>query len=68
MKLDEFSKLSTNLEAYTAQDVLNFQLMTEEELDDYQRDIEFNDGDNITPWDHMRAVITFRKIIRDQIK
>lgn len=64
MKLKEFKNYTKNLDQYTAEEVDRLEVMTFEELDSYQREIEYDSG-NLSDWDHIRAVITFRKLLAD---
>jgi hypothetical protein len=64
MDVKEFKKYTNNLDAYTAGEVDEFEPMTDEELDEYQRELEFDTG-NLSDWDHIRAIITLKKRIAD---
>ena len=60
MDIQELKKLTLNLDAYTAADVLELEVMTEEELSQYQYEIEHDTGNQST-WDAIRAIITLKK-------
>jgi hypothetical protein len=64
MEIKEFRKYARNLSGYSASDVDEFTFMTEEELDEYQDEVEQDTG-NTSNWDDCRAIITFRKIIEE---
>lgn len=67
MDIKEFKKYTNHLDLYGADDVDSFELMTDEELDDYQYEVESDSG-NLSSWDHIRATITLKKRIADLIK
>lgn len=60
MELKEFKNYTKNLDAYTAQEVEEMEPMTNEELESYQRELEY-DGGNLSNWDHVRALITLKR-------
>ncbi len=64
MELKYFKKLTSNLSAFTAQDIDNFTFMTSDELNSYQRELE-HDAGNLSQWDHLRAFYTLKSIIDD---
>ncbi|MCM3366028.1 hypothetical protein HKK70_08690 [Bacillus safensis] len=57
-----FKKLTSNLSAFTAQEIDDFNYMTSDELNSYQRELE-NDTGNLSDWDHLRAFYTLKSII-----
>lgn len=59
MEINKFMKLTGNPDAYNAREVAKLELMTEDELSDYQYELEMDSG-NLSDWDHIRAVITFK--------
>lgn len=59
MNLEKFMKFTGNPDAYSAADVARLELMTEDELSDYQHEIETDSG-NLSDWDHIRALMTFK--------
>jgi hypothetical protein len=61
MDIKEFNQYTDNLEAYSASEVKEFEFMTDEELKEYQIDLEEADGGNISTWDHIRALFTMKK-------
>ncbi|MEK3821387.1 hypothetical protein MKY20_20140 [Cytobacillus sp. FSL W8-0315] len=65
MDLKKFMKLTGNPDQYSARDVADLTLMTDAELSDYQYEIEFDTG-NLSDWDHIRAVMTFKDKIYEQ--
>lgn len=65
MEIIEFKKYASNLDSYTAEDVDEFEFMNEDELRVYQDELERDDGDNLSTWDHIRAFITMKKKIMD---
>lgn len=66
MDLKHFEKLTSNLSAFTAEEIIDFKYMTSDELNSYQRELE-NDTSNLSDWDHLRAFYTLKSII-DEIK
>lgn len=66
MKFNEFLKYAKHPEYFTAEEVNEFEFMTNRELDKYQRELE-KDGGNLSDWDHIRAIFTFQKEI-NQLK
>ena len=60
MTIEEMKEYTNNLDAYSAEEVDKLTLMTDEELVEYQNELENDDGDNLSTWDHIRATITFR--------
>lgn len=64
MELEEFKRYINNLDQYTAAEVDSFELMTGEELNAYQHELEIDSG-NLSDWDHLRAIITLRKMVVD---
>lgn len=64
MELKHFKKLTTNLSAFTAQDIDEFTFMSSDELNSYQRELEIDSG-NLSEWDHLRAFYTLKSIIDD---
>lgn len=64
MELKEFKQYTKNLYLYDAEQVDSFEAMTDEELDDYQNELERDTG-NLSEWDHIRAHITLKKRIAD---
>ncbi|MBU8573638.1 hypothetical protein [Bacillus pumilus] len=66
MDLKIFKKLTSNLSAFTAAEIDEFNYMTSDELNSYQRELE-NDTGNLSDWDHLRAFYTLKSII-DEIK
>ena len=63
MEIKEFKKYAIDLDYFTAYDVDTFEFMTDEDLFDYQTDLERNDGDNLSCLDHLRALFTMKKRI-----
>jgi hypothetical protein len=63
MELKEFKQYTKNLHAYSAEEVEELQPMTPIELEQYQHEVERDTG-NLSDWDHVRAIITFKKRIR----
>lgn len=61
MDIKEFKKYTRNLDEYTAYDIDSFEFMTDKELEEYQNELEVMGGGNLSDYDHLRAVITFRK-------
>lgn len=66
MDLKHFKKLTSNLSAFTAAEIDEFNYMTSDELNSYQRELE-NDTGNLSDWDHLRAFYTLKSII-DEMK
>ena len=62
MDIKELEMYTYNLKTYSAQDVKELEEMTDDELWEYQHEVEFGTG-NLSDWDHIRAIITFRKKI-----
>lgn len=62
MDLKIFKKLTSNLSAFTAAEIDEFNYMTSDELNSYQRELENNTG-NLSDWDHLRAFYTLKGII-----
>jgi len=60
MDINVFKKYTKNLRTYSASDVARFELMTDEELEEYQNEIERYDSGIFSDWDHIRAIITFK--------
>lgn len=63
MELEKFKNYTKNLRHYTGEDIDKFEFLTDEEIENYQDEIERNDGDNLSPWDHIRAFITMKSKI-----
>jgi hypothetical protein len=59
MDANEFKKYTKNLNAYTLQDVEDLKIMTENELESYQYELE-NESGNLSEWDHLRALFTLK--------
>ncbi|MDR0123048.1 hypothetical protein RFW13_16615 [Bacillus pumilus] len=66
MDLKIFKKLTSNLSAFTAAEIDEFNYMTSDELNSYQRELEDDTG-NLSGWDHLRAFYTLKSII-DEMK
>ncbi|PRS48137.1 hypothetical protein [Bacillus sp. MZGC1] len=66
MDLKHFKKLTSNLSAFTAEEIDDLCWMTSEKLNGYQRELE-NDTGNLSDWDHLRAFYTLKSII-DEVK
>ncbi|MDM5298200.1 hypothetical protein QUF51_08505 [Bacillus pumilus] len=66
MDLKQFKKLTSNLCAFTAAEIDEFNYMTSDELNSYQRELE-NDTGNLSDWDHLKAFYTLKSII-DEMK
>jgi hypothetical protein len=64
LELKQFKKLTSNLSAFTAQDIDEFTYMNSDELNQYQRELE-NDTGNLSDWDHLRAFYTLKSIINE---
>lgn len=64
MELKQFKKLTSNLSAFTVQDIDEFVFMSSNELNKYQRELE-NDAGNLSDWDHLRAFYTLKSIINE---
>lgn len=64
MQIEEFKLYTSNLDAYTPSEILELEVMTKEELDEYQRLLEIDSG-TLSEWEHIRAVITFRKMNKE---
>jgi hypothetical protein len=64
MELKHFKKVTSNIEAFTADEVDRFTWMTSDELNSYQRELE-NDYGNLSNWDHLRAFYTLKSIVDD---
>lgn len=62
MDLKHFKKLTSNLSAFTAEEIDDLSYMTSEELNSYQRELEDDTG-NLSGWDHLRAFYTLKSII-----
>lgn len=60
MDIKEFKKYTNNLDQYSADEVDSFEVMNDIELEEYQREVEFDTG-NLSDYDHIRAIITFKK-------
>lgn len=60
MDIKEFKKYTNNLDQYSADEVDSFEVMNDKELEEYQREVEFDTG-NYSDYDHIRAIITFKK-------
>lgn len=65
MEINEFINYTENLDQYTVDEMTKLQPMTDQELKDYQSEIEYDSG-NLSDWDHIRAIITFKRIIAKQ--
>lgn len=50
MDFKEFQKLTEHPDAYSAEDVAELRLLSEEELQKYQTEIELHGGDNLADW------------------
>lgn len=66
MDLKHFKKLTSNLSAFTAEEIDDFKYMTSDELNSYQLELE-NDTGNLSGWEHLRAFYTLKSII-DEVK
>lgn len=64
MDIKQFKKLTSNLSQFTAEEIDKFTLMSSDELNEYQRELE-NDGGNLSDWDHLRAFYTLKSIINE---
>jgi endonuclease I len=59
MEISEFKKYTKNLDAYTLREVDEFKIMTEQEFESYQNELE-NDTGNLSEWEHIRAIFTLK--------
>lgn len=64
MDLKQFKNLTSNLSAFTAEEIDDLSYMTSEELNSYQRELEDDTG-NLSGWDHLRAFYTLKSIIEE---
>lgn len=64
MEIKELKLYTKNLDSYDAEQVDELEPMTDKELDEFQHEIEHGTG-MTSDWDAARAIITFRKLIRD---
>ncbi|MEW3992194.1 hypothetical protein [Bacillus altitudinis] len=64
MDLKQFKSLTSNLSAFTAEEIDDLSYMTNEELNSYQRELEDDTG-NLSGWDHLRAFYTLKSIIAE---
>lgn len=60
MEIKEFKKYSKCIDSWTGKEIDEFELLTDDELDEIQYDLENNYGDNLAPIDTSRAFLTFR--------
>lgn len=65
MDFKEFQKLTEHPDAYSAEDVEELRLLSEEELQKYQTEVELHDGDNLSGWEHLLAFFTLKKKLMD---
>jgi hypothetical protein len=68
MDINEFKKYTKELSLYSGSEIDNFEFMTEEELGEYQNELEVFDGGNLSTWEHIRALFTLKKKIADLSK
>jgi hypothetical protein len=62
MELSEFKKYANNIDAFDPSEIDEFEFMTEEELDNYQREVEGCTG-NLSDYDHIKAFLTMKQKI-----
>jgi surface antigen len=62
MEYNDFKQYTNNTNLYTADEVAEMEPMTDNELEQYQNEVEHDSG-NLSEWDHCRAIITFKKKI-----
>ncbi len=65
MDFKEFYKLTEHPDAYSTEDVAELRLLSEEELQKYQTEIELHGGDNLSDWEHLLAFFTLKKKLMD---
>lgn len=59
MEFTIFKKLAKNIDAFQPSEIDEFEFMTDDELDEYQIELERCSG-NLSDWDHTRALFTLR--------
>ena len=59
MDIKEFKNLTKNINEYSADEVDMFNFMTDEELEQYQYDLDCDTG-NLSNWDDVRAFYTLK--------
>jgi hypothetical protein len=59
LHIDKFMKFTGNPDSYSAREVADLTLMSDDELSDYQYEVEMDSG-NLSQWDHIRAIFTFK--------
>lgn len=59
MDIKEFKQYTNNLDAYSASDIDKLTPMTDEELENYQYELD-NDTGNTSTWDDARAFYTLK--------
>jgi predicted class III extradiol MEMO1 family dioxygenase len=64
MEIKEFKKYCFSLSNFDGNDIDNFEFMTDEEIDNFQSEIERDTG-NHCGWDQIRAIMTLKKKIAD---
>lgn len=64
MEISEFRKYINYIDEYRPSDIEDFKFMTDDELYEYQDELEFDNG-NLSNWDHIRAFITMKKKLYD---
>lgn len=62
MELKEFKEYTTNLHEHSADQVDDFEFMSNDELESYQDELERDTG-NLSDWDHIRAFITMKALL-----
>lgn len=59
MELKEFKKYIFHLDEFSASEVDDFEFMNNDELEEYQNNLEIDAG-CLSEWDHLRAFITLK--------
>lgn len=54
MDISEFERYAINIDAFQPMEIKNFEFMSDEELEAYQTELEYDTG-NLSDWDHIRA-------------
>jgi hypothetical protein len=58
-----FLKLCKHPEEFTVAQLQEIELMSDEEINEYQENLELYDGDDLSSFDHLRVLYTLLAII-----
>lgn len=64
LDINEFEKYTKNLDAYSISEVKELTVMTEDEFEQYQYELDHATG-NLSDWDNVRAIITLKSQIEE---